>query len=439
MGALQPTEAIERSDDFSHAVVSFVDAENYPVSVAGDFTTDPQDQTVTIAPLAQEVLPQQGQEVNVTFSHIRPQEGTGYDERRYVGVWGKARIEGNQVTVKVTEATGWDEFEVPFFEYAERNIDRGREYLKDVGAEPQLARGWLFFLATRLPFLTATIVPIALGAAVAAFHGSFSWSLFGITLAAGAAIHLGLNVANDVFDDMSGADKANVNPTPFSGGSRVIQYGLITRKDMITISAAFYTIGIGLGVYLAETRGRGLYIIGAAGLLISLFYTAPPLRLVHRGIGEAAVGLGFGPVMVLGAYYVMTKTVTFEAFFVSLPVAILITLVLYVNEIPDRKGDQAAGKRTLIVRWPKNRVIAGYAAGAAITYLLIAAGAAFGITPLYTLGGLLTAPLAWKVYKELKQRYESPYELMGTMQTNIGLHLVTGLLLLGGYIAANVL
>ena len=88
-------------------------------------------------------------------------------------------------------------------------------------------------------------------------------------------------------------------------------------------------------------------------MFISVFYTAPPFRFVHRGIGEICVFLGFGPIMTIGAYFVQAKAWSWEAIYASLPVAILIALVLYVNEVPDRPGDAKAGKRTLPVRWTK--------------------------------------------------------------------------------------
>ena len=97
-------------------------------------------------------------------------------------------------------------------------------------------------------------------------------------------------------------------------------------------------------------------------------YTAPPFRLVHRGLGELCVALGFGPIMVLGASYVEEQRFSFEAFYVSLPVAILIALVLYANEIPDRPGDAQAGKRTLPVRWSKQAVLTGYAVASFQSY-----------------------------------------------------------------------
>ena len=108
-----------------------------------------------------------------------------------------------------------------------------------------------------------------------------------------------------------------------------------------------------MGIYLVIARSSPeLFLIGIAGIIVSLAYTAPPLKLVYRGFGEIAVAVGFGPLMVLGAYVVQTETLSWEALVASFPVAILIALVLYINEIPDRKGDSLAGKRTLPVRWP---------------------------------------------------------------------------------------
>ena len=434
MATLEIREALERSANHPHAVLSWVGPDGYPMSIAADHSSDAVGGTVALGTLAPGVLPKSGQQVSVTFSHIRPMPGVGYDERRYVNLWGPARVRAGRVTVTVERAGGWDEVDTPFFEYCERGVPRGRGYFDRARQRPTLALGWLFFLATRLPFLTATIVPVALGAAIAWVHGMFSWSLFGITIGGACALHLGLNVANDVFDDASGADDANVTPTPFSGGSRVIQYGLVSRRTMIALAVVMYAIGIGVGVYLADTRGRWLYVIGGIGVAISLAYTGPPLRLVSRGVGEGAVALGFGPVTTLGAYFVMTRGFSWEAFYACLPVAILIALVLYVNEIPDRAGDAAAGKRTLVVRWPKERVLAGYTVSIATAYALIVAGVAAGGMPVWTLLGLASLPMALKIRRQLGENYDRPYELMAAMQSNIGLHLFTGLLLIAGYV-----
>ena len=298
----------------------------------------------------------------------------------------------------------------------------------------KMSLGWIIFLATRVPFLTATVVPIFLGAVVARLHGYSQWWLALLALLGGSAIHLGLNVANDVSDAASGADDVNVNPTMFSGGSRVIQYGLVSLDAMRKLSIGCYAVGIGIGLYLTATRGIELLWIGLAGIFLSIFYTAPPLRLVHRGLGEVCVALGFGPIMVLGTYFVVAQRLTWEALYASLPVALLIMLVLYVNQIPDRPADEKAGKRTIVVRLGKNAIVNGYAFFATTAFLLIGVGALANVMPVWTLIALAPAPLAARVYSALRSHYESPYELMDAMGKNIMLHLFTGLLLVAGYV-----
>jgi 1,4-dihydroxy-2-naphthoate octaprenyltransferase len=138
--------------------------------------------------------------------------------------------------------------------------------------------------------------------------------------------------------------------------------------------------------------------------------------------------------MVLGTYFVVAERLSWEAFYASLPVALLIMLVLYVNQVPDRPADEKAGKRTIVVRLGQKTIVAGYAFFAGAAFLLIAVGALTGIMPIWTLIALAPAPLAFKVYKALGSHYESPYELMDAMGKNIMLHLFTGLLLIAGYV-----
>ena len=252
-----------------------------------------------------------------------------------------------------------------------------------------------------------------------------------------AAVHLGLNVANDVFDTLSGADEANVNPTKFSGGSRVIQYGLVCLRRMSLLSAAFYAVGLLLGLVLLATRGSlALLVIGVLGVAISVFYTAPPLRLVYRGLGEIAVALGFGPLMLLGAYVVQTRgEISASAVVASLPVAIFVALILYVNEIPDRRADAVAGKRTLPTRLAPDAVLGLYAVAAALAFVSVAAGVLLGLLPLPALLVLLGIPLAMRVHAGVRRAYDRPYELMPAMALNIQLHLVVGGMLLLAYVA----
>src|SRR5829696_378764 len=277
---------------FDRAVIAFVGADGYPLSVATDFRVEADRGVIVLDGVAgEEVAPPEGEEVNVVFSHIRAQPGVGYDERRYVSLWGELRRSNGHLALEPEREQHWDEQEMSFFEFSERGVPQARRYFEQVSAEtgrevrPRLSFGWLFLRATRLPFLSATIVPVLLGIAVAALRADFVWWPAVLALVGAVCIHLAANVANDVFDTLSGADEANVNPTQFSGGSRVILYGLVRLRSMALLCAGLFVAGIGIGLGLAATRGWSLLWVGVAGALISVFYTAPPLRLVHRGLG----------------------------------------------------------------------------------------------------------------------------------------------------------
>jgi 1,4-dihydroxy-2-naphthoate octaprenyltransferase len=437
---LDAATGLEKLATYPYQILTWVDDEGYPVSVAVDARIDHTALTARFDAPAGVVVPTD-REVSLTGSHIRPQPGYGYDERRHVTVWGPAAISGGTVAVRGRTAWGWDEAEVPFFEYSERSSGQSRKYFDALSAErgtpvkPRLSFGFLTLRTTRLPFLTATIIPVTLGILIAASHGSFDLVAALLTIIGASFVQLGLNVANDVFDTIQGADDANVTPTQFSGGSRVIQYGLVSLRQMATLSTVFYVLAGVIGLILLATHGStALLVIGVAGFIVSLGYTAPPLKFVYRGLGELAVALGFGPLMLLGAYVVQTGgTLDWEPFIASVPIALLVALILYVNEIPDRRGDAHAGKRTLPVRFSETTVIAGYNVAAAAAFVVLAAGVVVGLLPIPALAMLLAIPLAVRVSRGLAPNYDNPYGLMAIMGVNVQLHLRAGLLLLAAY------
>jgi 1,4-dihydroxy-2-naphthoate octaprenyltransferase len=438
---LDARTGLDKLASYPYQILTWVGDDGYPVSVAVEARINPADLSIRFEAPAGLPVPTD-RDVSLTGSHIRPQPGYGYDERRHVTVWGPATISGSTIAVEGRTAWGWDEAEVPFFEYSERSVGKSRKYFDALSAErgtpvkPQLSFGALTLRTTRLPFLTATVVPVTLGILIAASHGRFDLVAAALTIVGACFVQLGLNVANDVFDTIQGADDANVTPTKFSGGSRVIQYGLVSLRQMATLSTVFYVLAgiIGL-ILLAMHPSPALLVIGILGFIVSLGYTAPPLKFVYRGLGEFAVALGFGPLMLLGAYVVQTDgALAWEPFVASIPVALLVALILYVNEIPDRRGDARAGKRTLPVRFSRSAVITGYNVAAAAAYVVLVAGVVAGVLPVPVLLMLLTIPIALKVSRGLAPNYENPYGLMAIMATNVQLHLVAGVMLLVGYL-----
>ena len=442
---LDARTGLEKLATYPYQILTWVDDAGYPVSVAVDARINVGDVSAKFDAPAGLTVPTD-REVSLTGSHIHPQPGYGYDERRHVTVWGPATVSAGTVAVDGRTAWGWDEAEVPFFEYSERSVGKSRAYFDALSAErgtpvkPKLSFGFLTLRTTRLPFLTATIVPVTLGILIAASHGFFDPIAAVLTIIGACFVQLGLNTANDVFDTMSGADDANVTPTQFSGGSRVIQYGLVSLRQMATLSTVFYVLAGFIGLILLATHGStALLVIGVVGFIVSLGYTAPPLKFVYRGLGEIAVALGFGPLMLLGAYVVQTGgALAWEPFVASIPVALLVALILYVNEIPDRRSDARAGKRTLPVRFSPTTIITGYNVAVAAAMVVLVAGVLFGVLPIPVLAMLVTIPLALRVSRGLRPNYDNPYGLMAIMGANVQLHLRAGLLLLAAYVVVLV-
>lgn len=292
----------------------------------------------------------------------------------------------------------------------------------------------LWLRAVRAPFFTATIIPVAIGA-IAAWSNisAFSWFRFWLTMLGAILIHGGTNLANDYFDHLSGCDEGNPNPTPFSGGSRVIQDGLIAPRQVLYVSLAFLSIGGAVGLYLNHLcRGNVILILGVIGIFLGFFYTAKPFRIGYCSFGELAVGIGFGPLMVLGAYFVQTQNLSFSTFLISIPIGILVALIVFINEFPDHDGDKKAGKKTMVVVLGKKRAAGVYRLFLAFTYITLIGLIILKILPLFCLIVLLTLPLALKASLLSRKNFNKVNELLPANALTIGLHLLIGLLLCAG-------
>ncbi|MFZ5483883.1 MAG: prenyltransferase [Pseudomonadota bacterium] len=232
-------------------------------------------------------------------------------------------------------------------------------------AEPRreaLANPWLrYFLATRPAFLSITLVGVLLGLAVAGHDGvPFDLRSAGVTLMLALAAHAGVNVLNDYYDHRNGTDAMNVERLyPYTGGSRFIQNGVLTPGQTLAFGLGLFLVVILGGLWLLQRAGPGLFWIGLAGLLIGWAYSAPPLRLNSRGLGEVCVATGF-LLVVIGADHVLRGRFALAPVLIGLPYALLVTNILYINQFPDRRADRAAGKRHWVARLDPARAAHGY-------------------------------------------------------------------------------
>ncbi|MDP1524115.1 MAG: prenyltransferase [Methylotenera sp.] len=218
-----------------------------------------------------------------------------------------------------------------------------------------------YFAATRPAFLIATLAACLLGLAGAAYSGvSFQLETALITVLLALLVHAGVNVLNDYFDALNGTDALNFDRLyPFTGGSRFIQNGVLTTTQTANFGYLLLVIAILGGMWLSWMAGAGLLLIGALGVLIGWAYSASPLRLNGRGLGELCVLAGFLGVVV-GADFVQRQAFSFQPIIVGMPYALLVTNLLYINQFPDKKADAMAGKHHLVVRLPLEQAVLVY-------------------------------------------------------------------------------
>ena len=291
----------------------------------------------------------------------------------------------------------------------------------------------------RAQFLPASVLPVLLGTAMAfARAGAFDAPAFALTLAAVVLVHLGTNVSNDYFDHRSGNDEFNTQfVRPFTGGSRLIQEGLLSPRAVLTLSIVLLSLAVAAGAALAATRGPSILVLGAIGIASGLFYVAPPFRFASCGFGEILIGINFGVLCVMGAYYVQTRTVTWESLVASLPLAVLIAAVVFINEFQDMEADARAGKRTLVVRLGRRNASRAFGFIAAAAFAPVVAGVAARLLPPHTLIALAALPVALRAAAVARRHYDSPKELAPANALTILAHTLAGALLAAGYLLAR--
>lgn len=288
-----------------------------------------------------------------------------------------------------------------------------------------------YFLATRPAFLLASLVPCLIGMATAAADGvSVDVPRALLTIMGAVLFHAAANVLNDYYDALNGTDEQNTRRLyPFTGGSRFIQNGVLSRRQTAGFGFALLLAGVCVGLILLRQSGVGLLLIGLSGALIAWAYSAPPLSLNSRGLGELSIAIAFGVLTVVGADYVQREGFALSPLLLALPYGLLASGLLYINQFPDREADERAGKHHLVVRLGPQRARWGYLllVLAANLYLPILV-MSVGVTPWVQLA-LLASPLSMVAAAILLRHAEEPEHLVPAIRLTIVAALAHGLLL----------
>ena len=291
---------------------------------------------------------------------------------------------------------------------------------------PRVSRATAWLLAARIPTLAAALVPVAVGSALAARDHAFRLGPALAALAGALLIQIGTNLVNDLGDFRRGADSVARRGPP-----RALAMGWLSVPEIRAGILLSFGAAVVAGLYLTHVAGWPVVAIGAASILAGAAYTSGPWPLAYHGLGELFVFLFFGLVAVCGTYFVETRGLRWEGLLAALPVGALASAILVVNNVRDRDGDRAAGKRTIAVRVGPRAARAEYVALLGLAYL---------VPPVLVLGGqagfpallpLMTAPLAVAEARRVLAREDGPslnVALFGTAR----LHVLFGLLFAAG-------
>jgi len=291
---------------------------------------------------------------------------------------------------------------------------------------------------TRLPFLSATWIPIIASLVWGINQGliNMEWNTFILIFLGGSFLHLAANTYNDYFDWTSGTDQINNDYfLQLSGGSRAIELGLISEKQLFRLATAFLALSGTMGIAIMATLGDNkfeLFYYGLAGAFSAYFYTGYPLRLVARkGIGELLIGLNYGPLMTMGTVFAMTGTHNWDAFLFGIPLGILTTAILWINQFPDRASDEIAGKHHLVVVLGLEKASWGYLILMISAFSSIYILNIYDIIPESALLSMLALPFALYFSYLVITSYNAR-ELAIANWGTIGIHSVTGILMILG-------
>lgn len=276
----------------------------------------------------------------------------------------------------------------------------------------------------RVLFLFFAVVPLATGSAVAYHYypGQFSWPYFFLSLAAILLLHAGTIAFNDYFDFRSGADVIGRERTPFTGGTGLLVDGTLKPHQVLAAGSLCFAICIAIGLYIVFTRSPVIFLFGVVGVALGIFYTAPPLKLAYRLLGEITWLASF-PLTALGALFVQSPifrpgdaivmSPAIVATIVTIvPIALLATAGLLVLELPDYHADRKARKVGIAVLAGKKTTTVLLIVLCAIAFgwliLSVASGFLSGLA-LLALAGLPV--LAWMV-RGLVKHSESPAKIV---------------------------
>jgi len=278
----------------------------------------------------------------------------------------------------------------------------------------------IWYQAVRPRSLTATYIPIALGGVIAHERGFFYLPYFILALLGTLCLQIAANLFNEYFDYTKGVEAEKSH-----GLGMILKNGYLSPKQVLGGALLSISLGALIGLFFVWQTGFFILWIGIAAVIVVVLYTATPFALAYIGLGEVAVFIFMGPLIVLGSYYVMAEQTTRAATIGALPIGLLVAAILHANNLRDLEADREGGKKTLSVRFGRRFAQAEYLfltlGGHVLTLILVL----LGEIPKETLLVLLTLPETLRLCR-LAASTEDPSILHGVLVHTARLHLLFG-------------
>ena len=275
-------------------------------------------------------------------------------------------------------------------------------------------------IAARPHTLPAAIVPVLVGSGLAYGVSVFRWDAFVWTLVGALAIQVAANFANDASDAHRGADTADRVGPP-----RMVALGVIEARQMWLATWIAIAIAAVAGVFLTLIAGWIVLLIGVSSVVAMLGYVSGPAPYGYRGFGEVFVFVFFGLVATVGSRYVHDQTAPLSAWLLAIPIGMLVTAILVVNNYRDIDTDRAAGKRTLAVILDRGRTWSFFTVLVYGAFVAIAVFGTVGWTPLSTLFSCFLVPFAAIPVRIVYAKTDGP-ALIRALKSTARLHLWVG-------------
>ena len=254
-----------------------------------------------------------------------------------------------------------------------------------------------YLKATRPSFLSITLIAYLVGYSI---NPIINYSIAGVLgLITALLAHAAGNVINDFHDSVNGSDVANIERIyPFTGGSRMIQDGVFTDQQIRHVAIALFCLSILLGISVAYTSSISLIFVGMLGIFLAWAYSAPPFKLMSRGlIGELSIALAWSLVVIGAAILSESPQVSHSGLptyiAIGLSYGFSVTNILFVNQIPDITADLSAKKHTLAATIQAKHLWLYYLCFNLLTYSTLLAGHLFDLVNGTHLIALLVIPL----------------------------------------------